>query len=578
MTDLGSVEPSDRRLPFAAQVSCCRDAYGHLQSLAMRPRSEGNAAAIDHAVASIRQILEVLQASPDPIIPADVVQLSRRLFTTRSRMRPEMAARTLLSTFEWALRALPDPNEGLPLSFAPVGDRAPPISEAVVQVGPTIGVGDELLIARALSERVAELGGIPLRVSSSRPDLWQCLAVAPDVLGPPPFGAVRHIEHLNQERARTSASLFVDFLRSDPCVGLPAAECAISARWFMGTAEADYVCRALGQQGRLEPPRGLPKSRWLESRWFAGHLLPGARRSPGSTLWANVVQRRAATDPFRIVLQTLTTKPQLLYPASFYASILADLRRQLDVPVRVDIVPCPRSGVHPLVDAVTRAVRRAIGEENVRTHSAMSLTAVAELVHQADVVFGPDTFSSHLAALLGVPQVSFLLPQHVPWLTLGAAAFAVPARPLAEGMEGLAAHWLRVVALVSANSDPNLAQVASEWRSLLRRVDAGITAFLRSDDPAFANGLTPEIQRVNAIYKEHRASVLGDLGLEVGQASLQLAAFEPAFYVDARDRALSIARWYHAMGISELSSIFAALPVAASTPYSGSRPSHDDAR
>src|SRR5690606_31459563 len=87
--------------------------------------------------------------------------------------------------------------------------------QLVVSVGPTIGLGDEFILARSLLERAADVGA-QIHVETRRFDLWNCLQGPVMPLGPPPFAGPRFINAMPPDVAARTGYIFADFLGSDP--------------------------------------------------------------------------------------------------------------------------------------------------------------------------------------------------------------------------------------------------------------------------------------------------------------------------------------------------------------------------
>ena len=147
----------------------------------------------------------------------------------------------------------------------------------IVLIGPTIGIGDETLMARAVLERARQLGGLSVWVSSHNHDIWSRLDEGSRLLELPPLGGHKAIADLDAGERGLTGLLYLDFLESDPSWSLYDGPSGISfaARWYMGPAIGMAIDCGRGMRYELRYPSGLPSSRWIQSRWFTRSLLRG---------------------------------------------------------------------------------------------------------------------------------------------------------------------------------------------------------------------------------------------------------------------------------------------------------------
>src|SRR5690349_5463240 len=221
------------------ELALTRELYGILQSLNSRPFSKGHDGAIHEAKLQLRWLSDQLPQLSLNALTKPMVSLLETFVARLDDLPPEVVARTLIASLYEVLAD--SQRASMESACAYVGEPLETIKldQVVVAVGTTIGLGDEFLVARALSERAANLGGVKLWISSHNADLWRCVGGDIGQLPPPPFGGYAFLESLSPDvRART-AYLYFDFLVSDPSpepYGGPVGV-GYAGRWYMGTRE-----------------------------------------------------------------------------------------------------------------------------------------------------------------------------------------------------------------------------------------------------------------------------------------------------------------------------------------------------
>jgi hypothetical protein len=473
--------------------------------------------------------------------------LLRTFIARLGDLPPEVVARTLLASLH---EVLADPkgahDEG---ACAYVGE--PPetieLDQAVVAVGATIGLGDEFLVARALHERAADLGGVKVWVSSHNPDLWRCLSETTGILPPPPFGGYAFLDSLSPEMRARTVYLYFDFLVSDPSPGPYGGPCGAgyAGRWYMGTREGQFIHASSGTQYRVRYPEGLPLCRWLESRWMASRVLLGTPVDSQADAWT---PRAPGQVGSRVLLQALTAKPELTFAPDFYRDVFALVLR--DVPdLSVEMIPSPTATGQAVIKGIASAVRSILPHGRVHLPEPMSVFEVYQRLREAVVLFGPDTFSAHLAAAQGVPQVTISAAQHRPWVSLGSPCLSVSAAlPQREVARVSAA---RLVAFLRLQSHPTLCELSAGLRARLRAVDQLTKVYLHSGCSPRTEEVVERVAEIHALYAQ-AAKILASIAPLQPFEAFAAADFDPTVYRHPEDIARALARWYHHVGLSDV--------------------------
>jgi len=542
-----------------AELQLCRELHGIFQSLATRPISEGNDGAVLGALRDVQALMAELDGLPRALLPEQRLRALKSMADQLPRLPPQTVARSLVRGLEDLLADVASPDLDYPLAFHASPTGKPALRALAVQVGPSIGVGDELLLGRALVERARALGEVTLHASSRRPDLWACLGKPVQLLPGPPLGAQRYLETLPPQERSGVGYLYLDFLRSDPMPGLEGAVPALPllGRWFMGPYEGERLDVGRPMRYALRAPWGLPGCRWLESRWMAAHMLPGAGASGEGDegLWREPVFRDGP-----IALQGLTSKPRLMLPGSFYREVFARLKALLGHSPRVLFLPAPTEKGRALLEDLHRGVREVLGPEAVEDLPPQSLSQVYRLLAGASALAGPDTFSAHMAGLLALPQVTLTLPEHTGWLSLGAPCLWVPPLETPSAFAAAVASRLHAfLVLAREPAEPALQEGGRKWRHHMRRVDAQLRAWLWGQPPRVAE-LREDLHAVQRLYLRHAEAVARRLQVRYAEAKPAFCTFEPSVYDTEEESVLASARWYQAVCLTDVSGVLTAVP------------------
>ncbi|WP_207943425.1 hypothetical protein [Actinomadura sp. KC345] len=500
------------------------------------------------------------ESSTDSLVQPEVLSVLMSVLGTASDDTPMTAARSVVSSIGAALRdSFPIPPE--PICHVARLDPSS-VRRLVVQVGPTIGLGDELLLSRALAERAAATG-VELEVASERPGLWTWYEGARPVDGTGCVAALRHIAELpDVERART-AYLHIDFETTPgETVYIGPPRLAFAGHWAMQGATGRLLDPSDQITYGLRYPDGLPESRWLESRWLAGRVLPdGAGARPVDApcgAW-----RAARTPrPGRMLLQVLTSKPSLMLPPEFYTTIVAQLAATTHAVTEVRLLNAPDQAGRDLVARTAKSIRDGSPVQAVTVEPDTDLAHTFASVRDAELFLGPDTFTTHVAALAGVPQVSMSLPEHSAWLSVAAPAVTVPFL----GDRGLFTQ--RVVqaaaAMLSTSRTEPLDQRAATWAERIARIDEAVRHYLHDEDPGALLPLVEEIKLTHdTVTVLTRATPPDVAWLTGGLSATPPPAAGSAHYHRPADLANAMVRWYREIAASNLSGLLLARKAVA---------------
>lgn len=542
----------------ATSILLCREAYGILQGLAMRPLSEGDDGALLSALVALRTIEEKLA----DIGTGDHQLTALRFFIGQiDRLPPTMIARTLVRSLESRLLSITGSDVEFPQAFTSPAVTPRSLEKLVVQVGPTIGVGDETLLARAWLERAQHMG-VRLAVCTRRPDLWVGLEGEVGVLPPPPFGAIQHLSACTQSELNDIGYLFADFLRSDPCPSSLAAvgQVRMAGRWFMGAMEGDLTDVPAEMRYVLHYPQHLPACRWLECRWAAAQFLP---RSQGAGILKSRMWREPTPRSDFLLLQTLTSKPELMLPSAFYRDVFMRAYGVLGRSFKIEVLPAPTHKGQAIVVETVSALQRTIGKEWVHHPPSMRLDEIYGRVASSALLFGIDTFSSHFAAQAGTPQITIHLPEHTPWLSVGAPCFSITNTPDRRHLMTQCAYRLAATLnLIFSQTGRNIADAGVAWRALMRTIDHSVLGIIQGNPPP-VEYLQEQVVAAQRLYLEHATEVGRVMGLAWPARLPAFCRFNALVYDNEIEAGAAVARWYQAIAISEVSAALAVVPPAS---------------
>jgi hypothetical protein len=549
------IEELMTRAPGWVEYGICREIFGIVQHVASRPLSKGHDGALHNARFQLRDACQQLDQIDRSILSPTLFALIRTLVQQPEQIPLEVIARTLVGSLGSLLSQNVDPGTECPCCFVdPPGDLS--LERLVVAVGPTIGLGDEVLAARALVERVRAFTGMSIHVSTHHFDLWKSLQGPVCPLPPPPLGAFGYLDSLSPAERQRTAFLYADFLNTDlsPYPYSGPSGIAYGGRWSMGAEECDFVDLTKNLRHCSRYPDGLPACRWLEARWMAGRVLPG-RSVATPPLKSPSAERRRPRK--RIIVQTLTAKPRLTFPPEFYRRIF--LRVIESIPdLELEIIPNPTSKGQALVMELLDALKDVVPSAVIPAPGATSLSEVFERLAGSDLLFGPDTFTSHWAAVLGLPQVTVSLPEHAAWRTIESPCLSVVAdRPQAELVDPCARRIVALLQIDELLDEPRFVSGSLDWRRSVTQLERTVEQYLQSGLFDQSQTVTELIRHVEHLY----LTLAPEIGrrTKIGTTPAPLRSLDLAVFNDLEDRARVLARWYHAVQLTETAAILGAL-------------------
>ena len=430
------------------------------------------------------------------------------------------------------------------------------LERLVVAMGPTIGLGDEVLAARALVERAQAVTGVSIHVSTHNFDLWKCLQGPVSPLPAPPLGAFHYLDSLSPAERKRTGFVFVDFLITDvspdPYFGPPGI--AYGGRWSMGAADCDFLDLTRNLRHRSRYPDGLPASRWLEARWMAGRVLHG---NPAAERGLEPRSAGPRGPRRRVVLQALTAKPRLTFPNEFYCDIFSRVVRAVP-DFELQMIPNPTQQGQALVLELMDSLADVVPSVAIPAPEVNSLSGVFQRLAQSDLLFGPDTLTSHLAALMGLPQVTISLPEHQAWRTIESPCLSVVAdRPKEELIDACARGIVAFLKIDDLRDEARIASGSRDWRESIERVEHMVAHYLHSGSFHQPPGAAELIGHIQQLYGQIAPEIGRWTGNEAAQAPL--ASLDLSVFDHFEDRARALVRWYRAVQLTETAAILGAL-------------------
>jgi hypothetical protein len=542
------VEPSGR------EYLLLRRLYGQLLVLAERPMSEGNEIAWHDAQDSVSHILSHLTALKSDL-GTTIAGILSPVAGSREEVMARMCAKSVVGSLGGALARSCTHGAAVPRFFRKRFEHSSALDRVYVAVGPTIGIGDELLAARGLTGCAAELG-IEIAVETDRPTLWADLAPNLRIVGEPPLAIGPCLQELQDAELLHTGLIYLDFLNSDPAESpwMPEQELAFSARWVMGNASARIAKPSPAGLYYFKVPEEMAVSRQLECDCVAGLLLGTSITDSNHSLPPiKPVARRNPT----LVLQALTSKPRLMFPSAFYADCLSRVRQLLGGPFAVRVLCGATANERRITEGIGQRIGSILGRSHVEALPRLDFAQVRDKLASASVLFGPDTFTGHLAAAIGTPQVTFVLPEHSAWCTAAVPAFYLATAGSTAAMSEEIAHRLALLLGdfdQSLGSGSELSHAAAVWHSSMFRLRTAIRRHFRNE-PEDWSEVNDTLADAQYVFR-HCARMLPRV-LSRGRclSSEVMDGTDLSDYAEPHDRVRALICWYQYAGTSDFSGL-----------------------
>jgi hypothetical protein len=539
-----------------------RELVATMATLTSRVLSYGNREALREAGSAMEDLLSLL-AQPGgcgSLISLPAVETLLVLLKALQDVTPATFAKLALSSVDESLAVayadMKSESERVEMAY---GGRHLPhrsVEEVLVEVGPTIGLGDELLFASAIAERVASAPHVKITASSRRRDLWNIHRGFSTIAARPPLGLTADLVGRSSAERRRTGVVRLDFLPATsgapPYVG--PSDVAYGGTWTMGKGQGEFVEPREAVHHVWRYPDALPPCRWLESRWAAGRIVPGSQLDVEPLEPVRRVRGRAP----RVVLQVLTAKPSLMFPPRFYVRALEPLCQELGGDVHIRLLPAPSDADSTAVANASAALAGAFGAGSVEIVPCDGLDAVIAEIRQADLLIGPDSFPTHVADLFRVPQVVIGHHEHVPWITpLRPRITLHPSRAGVDALVGSvgSAAWALLEA-TTGRLDAAARLGSHDWSTQLGALDGWVRSFLH--DPRSVEPGSAPVAAVGALGPRLASEPWARMSAIRVSERVPATRLDISRYEHDEDAGAAVVRWYHRLATTKLSGLLVA--------------------
>lgn len=537
-----------------------RELYGNLLSLATRPLSKGNDIALRDAKSSIEACIDKLSARHTVMLSNKKIEMIKNMLEMSDFIPLQSIAGTIVSSLHRMLK-----SHHSELNYWPVLNGKCPVGyneleRLVVTVGPTIGLGDEFILAKALIRRSNQCN-ILLYVETKRIDLWNCIDRRIQHLGEPPLSSVKYFNTLSVNELRKTGYVYADFLKSDPAEIPPlmGQNLAFCGRWIFGDASGLLADTSLNRIFSFRYPKDMPLSRNMQCDWLAGRFC---RRDgiKGESSGISVPTVKTETKKSKtILLQTLTSKPQLIFSPQFYLRCFSALRRITDEKFSVIILPGPTERSRLLTDAVFDTMTKGLHGCSIERKQSKSLADVLSAVRNSDLLFGPDTFTSHIAAVYGIPQVTIHLPEHHAWRNPATKSFYLKLETNIDNLDVAAARRIAfILGIDKLSSDSWLHNQSELWKNGLQRLGEIIRQHTYGNQRYDLREAENIIQQFNDIFEDHQSIMRKSIGIHAGDLEDRYSRVNcnVDFRQDSYEGLLNnLSLWFNNAGCTDLSGV-----------------------
>jgi hypothetical protein len=322
---------------------------------------------------------------------------------------------------------------------------------------------------------------------------------------------------------------------------------AYGGRWSMGKGECDFLRPEQGKRYKFRYPDGMPECRSMEAAWMAARALPG---TPSGTM--TIAPLTAPTSRTRILFQPLTAKPELLFPPEFYRQVFQRVV-QAYPGFELYLLPNPTSQGQALIRTYAEVLRAVTPEVRIERPDAVSLLNVFERVTQSDLLFGPDTFTSHFAAATQLPQVTISLPQHQSWRSVQAPCLAViangPEPVLIDRCARAILTYLQLPGLV--RTDSAFVQSARHWRASLDHLGMMVEQYLYCRAFEFPVEASGQLATVSDRYH----TLAGRVAELTGFERPPIPEVDISVFDSKEDAARALSRCYHSIELTPTAAV-----------------------
>jgi hypothetical protein len=422
------------RSPHNTAIQVAHIARATVETLAGRPLSHSNAP----FVATCLKSLDLLARRMEEVRPYVVescrpganhfVQLLRRVASKPTATLIAEVGRFVRDDFQPYANLMRASLPELPATPDPFQSGTP--GTVVVSIGPGIGIGDEIKLHVLLAQlqRHFRLDDSAMQLCSYCPGVWRTLEpgwVTRDMTLNPLETFDLLAESRKHKDSAATLVVFADFLRRNSARTLvPYKDCYDVLDIALGSGEARL--RKRGQEADLVACT-LDQAHPCFSRAvkrMANFLFPrGEPSTPTESGIAVPSRPSAGSEPFRILLSPFTSKLSPL-SAGDWSSFIVAMARSLSPGRQIvcQVIPGLTEACNAHALDICRLVSHQLdgrGRAELIAQDPADFTVenafarIYDRLLEADLLFGIDTFTAHLAAKTGTVSVAISLDQNV---------------------------------------------------------------------------------------------------------------------------------------------------------------------
>ncbi len=405
-------------------------------SLVGRPISFANSVYVQDCMAGLRALRELIHAH----------EADRRLIACLDQVIEAPSApglRTLMGLIDQAHAAgwAPASWQRLPAGLLQARNYA----HIVLMAGPGIGLGDETAVVPFYRRLGEYFPGASIEVYTTYPGMWRALEPQVPVqswVNKPDRAYARIEELLEAKHSAPILGTFVNFSGLNmlqPFFGEPVDADLLEIS--LGGGRIWHLSPEGVMRTHCEMDRKAPNlSRALER--LAEHVFPGrnAQLAPPPPATRSIQPRASPGDPFRVVINPLTSKEMPLRPEQ-WERLIGTIRSTVPAerPLVCSIYPGLSTECWEYVGWIMEQIRqggqiaasdelRMLSEPSGKPLSVdRSLPVTFQAIREADLLLGMDTYTAHFAAHAHTPSLALCLDRsplfweqapHTLWLDL----------------------------------------------------------------------------------------------------------------------------------------------------------------